>query len=213
MSLLPPNSTALERAFEAVIAKRIDGIPVPIRSLLKSAECPEPLLAWLAWEESVDLWDDAWPEATKRAVIAASYNVHLHKGTVGAVRRALAALNIGLEIRQWFETGDTRGTFRIDAYADDIFEAGLGISPALLQMVSAVVDHVKRGTQHYTLRVGERFSASQPIRVGARIKARHSLTVSPRPEADVDLARVSIRAGFAQRIIHRATCSFAASTH
>lgn len=212
MTLLPPNSTALERAFEAVIAKRIDAIPVPIRSLLKPDECPEPLLAWLAWEESVDVWDDAWPEATKRAVIAASYNVHLRKGTVGAVRRALSALNIGLEIRQWFETGDPRGTFRIDAYADNIFEAGLGISPALLQMVSAVVDNVKRGTQHYTLRVGERFKAAQPIRVGARGKARQSMTISPRPEADVEDARLSIRAGFAHQMIQRSTCSFEAST-
>jgi phage tail P2-like protein len=211
MSLLPPNSTALERAFETVIAKRIDAIPVPIRDLLRPDSCPEPVLAWLAWEESVDVWDDEWPEATKRAVIAAAYEVHVRKGTIGAMRRALAALNIGLEIREWFETGDPRGTFRIDAFADTIFDAGLGIDQALVALVSAQIDNVKRASLHYSLRVGERFKAKQPIRAGARIKARQSMTLSPRPEADVEDAGVSLRAGFGHRMIHRATVQFAAS--
>ena len=203
MSLLPPNSTALERAFEALIAKRIDAVPVPIRSLLRSDICPESLLAWLAWEESVDLWDDAWPEATKRAVIAASYNVHLHKGTVGAVRRALAALNIGAEIRQWFETGDPRGTFRIDAFAENIFDAGFGINPALLALISAQIDSVKRATQHYTLRVGESFATRQPLRAATRSRVRHTAPADPEPRTYRETSPVRLRAGTRARFVHR----------
>lgn len=212
MSLLPPNSTALERGFERQIAGRFDAIPIPIRDLRRHATCPEPLLAWLAWDESVDVWEDDWPEETKRAVIAASFNVHLHKGTVGAVRRALEALKIGLEIQEWFESGDPRGTFRVNAYAEKIFDAGLGINPALIAIIRAQVDSVKRGTAHYSLRLGERFATKQPIRFGVRAKKRQSLNLTPRPEDDEESAGVLIRSGLAHRFIHNASFAFPAST-
>lgn len=95
-SLLPPNASSLERALEAVAAERIEAIEVErLRALWTPADCPAPLLPWLAWALSVDEWDGAWPEATQRAVIAASIDVHRHKGTVAAVRRALAAAGYG----------------------------------------------------------------------------------------------------------------------
>lgn len=95
-SLLPPNANPLERALEAVAAERIEAIEVErLRALWTPADCPAPLLPWLAWALSVDEWDGAWPEATQRAVLAVSVDVHRHKGTVGAVRRSLAAAGYG----------------------------------------------------------------------------------------------------------------------
>lgn len=97
-SLLPPNATALERRAAQVCAwdasanrdtrMRADLIP----TLWNADTCPVHLLPVLAWAESVDSWDPAWPEATKRAVINASRAVHRHKGTVGAVESVLASL-------------------------------------------------------------------------------------------------------------------------
>ncbi len=93
-SLLPPNATALERALEGTSA-RVGEIPVGVvRTLWDPWSCPVELLPWLAWSVSVDDWDDAWPEATKRAVIAASYDVHSIKGTPAAIRRALQAIGL-----------------------------------------------------------------------------------------------------------------------
>ncbi len=93
-SLLPPNSTDLERALDLTGA-RISAVDAPIDLMWNPETCPTAFLPWLAWSLSVDEWDNAWPEGTKRAVIAASVWVHRHKGTVGAVKRALAKAGYG----------------------------------------------------------------------------------------------------------------------
>lgn len=94
VSILPPNATPAERAFEAALAGLCD-LPVPVGDLWNPARCPAALLPWLAWALSVDDWDSTWSEERKRAVIAASVEVHRHKGTVGSVRRALRAAGWG----------------------------------------------------------------------------------------------------------------------
>lgn len=88
-SLLPPNTTILERCLEQVFA-RIGAVPTPTRDLWNPDTCPVALLPWLAWAWAVDVWDGDWPEATKRAVIKASIAVHKHKGTPYAVKMALS---------------------------------------------------------------------------------------------------------------------------
>lgn len=92
--LLPPTSAPLEHALEATAWAALD-IPVGIADLWSADRCPEAFLPFLAWSFSVDDWDPAWPEATKREVIAASVEVHRHKGTLWSVRRALAAMGYG----------------------------------------------------------------------------------------------------------------------
>lgn len=89
--LLPPNSTGLERRL-AEAQQHLGDLPVEIRHLRTPATCPPALLPHLAWELSVDEWNPAWGEDVKRRVIAESIRVHRHKGTRGAVRRALEAL-------------------------------------------------------------------------------------------------------------------------
>ena len=84
-TLLPPNATPLERALEADGAQLGD-IPVPIDTLWIPETCPAALLPWLAYSVSVDLWNPDWPESVKRQVIAAAFDVHRIKGTLGAVR-------------------------------------------------------------------------------------------------------------------------------
>ena len=203
MNLLPPNSTALERALATVTNKRFDQLPVPIRSLWNADSCPVDLLGWLAWAVSVDVWRDEWSEAQKREAIRSSFFVHTHKGTIGAVRRALDALAIGIEIREWFQTGDAAGTFRIDAFADYIFVAGFGINPALLDIISAQIDSIKPARAHYTLRVGERFTTRQPVRTGVRGKARSTATHEPEPRNYQALSRLSCRTALRTKRVHR----------
>jgi phage tail P2-like protein len=90
-SLLPPNATAIERHIEQTAA-RIDSIPIDFASLLNPYECPLENLPWLAWQMSVDEWDDSWDEQRKREIIANSIAIHRHKGTPGALKRALNTL-------------------------------------------------------------------------------------------------------------------------
>lgn len=115
-SILPPNATTLEKIIEAT-SSHIDSLDVVIDALWDPYRCPAKLLPWLAWSFSVDTWDPAWPEAIKRRVIAESFDVHRLKGTRGAIRRALEAMDLDLiKITEWFEDipVQTRGTFRIE---------------------------------------------------------------------------------------------------
>lgn len=99
--LLPRNATPVERTVEA-LASHVRDLPVPIRHLWNPATCPAAFLPWLAWAWSVDHWRTDWDEATKRAVIAASPRVHRLKGTVAAVRAAIAAFGAQARVIEWW---------------------------------------------------------------------------------------------------------------
>lgn len=133
--LLPPSSTALERRLTEACSDT-DSLPVPIRSLWNADECPVRLLPWLAWSLSVDDWDPAWDESAKRAAVKASLPIHKKKGTIGAVRKALAALGYGVRVQEWFAQipSATPYTFRLWL---DIEEVGIP-QAALLRIVDVV---------------------------------------------------------------------------
>lgn len=116
-TLLPPASTTLESALAQLDAERLEAIAVQIDTLWNPWACPAAFLPWLAWALSVDVWNTDWPEATKRAVIAASYGVHARKGTRRAVNEALAALGFTVGITEWWEAEPeaARFTFTVDA--------------------------------------------------------------------------------------------------
>lgn len=100
VNILPPNATGLEKSISITGRERIAAIPVPLADLFSPWRCPATHLPWLAWAVSVDVWDDHWPEAVKRQTIAASVEVHRRKGTVGAVRRALAAQGYQVKVHE-----------------------------------------------------------------------------------------------------------------
>jgi phage tail P2-like protein len=93
-SILPPNSTQTERALEQAFGTQKPDL-APVAQLMRPGLCPAPLLGWLAWAVSVDVWDPNWADEDKRSVIAGSVSVHRHKGTIGAVRRALVTAGYG----------------------------------------------------------------------------------------------------------------------
>lgn len=137
-TLLPPNATVAERAMEMACAV-IEDVPTPARTMWSPQNVPAALLPWLAWSFSVDTWDTAWTEAQKRATIAASFGVHRRKGTIGAVRRALAALGLGVDIIEWFQE-TPKGepyTFRVVVNVDQDGAGELALAKALEVVASA----------------------------------------------------------------------------
>lgn len=129
LSLLPHNSTALERALGQVGAHATD-LPVILRSLWNPETCPLNLLPWLAWAWSVDDWDDAWTERQKRDTVAQALAVQRIKGTTGAVKRALGALGMPVRIQEWFNQTPAGApyTFRLllDVDQSPLTKADLG---------------------------------------------------------------------------------------
>ena len=101
-SLLPPNATALERAFEA-LTRRLDDIPVPLRDLVNVETCPDRFLPWLAFTRSVDSWNPAWSSRVKRNLIAASIDLHRRKGSAASVRAVVQAFGGQIALREWWQ--------------------------------------------------------------------------------------------------------------
>jgi phage tail protein, P2 protein I family len=87
-SLLPRNTTPLERATEATMLKFDPAMQVP--TIWNASNCPKRLLPWFAWALSVDDWETDWSTEKKRAAIEESIEIHEHKGTPAAIMRALA---------------------------------------------------------------------------------------------------------------------------
>lgn len=110
---LPSNSTRLERALDHAMS---DAPEIPLRMLYNPATCPVELLPWLAWAWSVDRWDDTWPTAVKREVVASSFALHARKGTVGALRRVVEPIGYLLTVTEWWQLDPpgVPGTFAIE---------------------------------------------------------------------------------------------------
>lgn len=88
-SILPPNSTRLERALEIVS----DRLAAPaVDSLWDAWLAPERFLPWLAYAVGVREWDPLWPLETRRQVIASQIAINRHRGTSWAVRQSLIAM-------------------------------------------------------------------------------------------------------------------------
>lgn len=114
-TLLPPNSTALETAIDMVAADRLAALPRPIRSSINPQTIPLQWLPWLAWAWRVENWSSDWTEEQKRQTVAASYMAHRRKGTAYAVKSSLEALNLNIQMLEWFKDTPQRDpyTFRL----------------------------------------------------------------------------------------------------
>jgi phage tail P2-like protein len=143
-SLLPINSTQLERAMEATFFEKTIA---PLRDLYNADTCPVHLLPHLAWAWSVDRWDYRWTEATKRAAIKASYYIHKHKGTIGALRRVVEPLGYLIEVMEWWQTVPlgVPGTFALKVGVLDT-----GITEEMYQELERLIDDAKPVSRHLT---------------------------------------------------------------
>jgi len=111
-SLLPPNTTAVERKLEQVTAS-IGDLSAPLRDIWNPATCPEHLLPWLAWAFSVDRWEEAWSVEQKRQIIATAVAIHRRKGTPADVREVIELIFGGGEILEAWQFGGQPYTFKI----------------------------------------------------------------------------------------------------
>ena len=146
LSLLPANSRTLEREL-AHLTAQLETIEVPFSRIWDADSCPAEYLPFLAYAWSIDEWDDAWSVETQRDVISNSIWVHQRKGTLSAVKRALALMNYDLSLYEWFETAPkgAPGTFSIQVEANSI-----NIFDSVAQ-IRAAIDAVKRLSAHYII--------------------------------------------------------------
>lgn len=160
--LLPPNATAFERSLAALAEVALD-IPVPIDRLWSADSCPVDMLGYLAWSLAVDEWDGSWDEERQRAVIRAAIPTHRKKGTIGAVKRAIAALGYTAEVRDGF----TALTYDGAAAANGLDDFGSGGRWAQFDVIVGLgaAGDLDAASRHLLLRAVE---ANAPARAHLR---------------------------------------------
>ncbi|WP_313539755.1 phage tail protein I [Sphingomonas sp.] len=165
--LLPPNSTALERALEAAGA-RAGELPVPLRDLFNPDTCPLPLLPYLAWAVSIDAWSTDWPEAVKRARVRRAIEIQRHKGTASSVRAVVESFGGAVALREWWQL-DPPGPPHTFTMAVEL--SGNDGAPATAAFADAVINEVRRTKpvrSHFTFTQGLRFGGGTGLIAVAR---------------------------------------------
>ncbi len=170
------------------------------------AEVPAEYLPARAEARSVDVWDPLWPDDIKRAAIEAAPAVHRHKGTVYAVKRALAALKIDAVVTEWWQTVP-RGapyTFKVTAYARARLYDGPLLDARLIAVAYTAVLRAKPESRAFDFAIGAGFG--EPLGLALVMLARVPIRrgVVPRPTtatqaglglAPVQVAKVPLRRG------------------
>lgn len=88
--LLPAAAGKTERRIDAVAAARNAAVPVDLPAAGWDADrVPAGWLPVLAWALSVELWDAAWTDAQKRAVVRTAAEQHQVKGTPAGFKAVL----------------------------------------------------------------------------------------------------------------------------
>lgn len=142
-SLLPPNSTDLERKL-AEVGKNAFDLP-SIRIIKDIDHVPSQFLPFIAWQKSVDYWDENWQEALKRKVIKESRDLHRLKGTPAAIKKALEPFGYEATLIEWFKASPelTPGTFNLEL---DLI--GKPLSQEVFNEVNRLVADAKSAARH-----------------------------------------------------------------
>lgn len=175
-SVLPPNTSAIERALETVLAERTLGLEIPVGRLWDVDKCPADFLPWLAWTFSVEVWEHEWPEEIKREVVREAVAIHRLKGTRQSVERVLKAIGYEIELEEWFEYGGPPHTFRVTAFGGDVIGPEFVIDPNVLAVVKSQIEAVKPVRSHMELRIAENFGSDFSLTCG--LQEAHSDTTS-----------------------------------
>lgn len=167
-AILPPNSTQLEGALVDVNERVLDIDADIIRRAKDPATCPAVLLPWLAWEETVDIWEPGWPVEQKRQAIAQSWHLHRRKGTRKALEDAINLLGFGAQLEEWFEYGGAAYHFRLRV--DIGPEDSLAIERMIVLMRTAL--QYKNVRSHLETIFLKRSSLPTAVHVGGYIKLK-----------------------------------------
>lgn len=182
-SLLPPNSTRLERALEA--GARPEAFATPVEAIDDPEAIPALLLPWLAWGLSVDSWDPDWSEADKRQAVAGSIEMHRRKGTRLSVETVVARFDQLARLVEWHQAVPPRPAHTFDiilplVLADGSAPGGRRATAAFADAIMREVARVKPLREHMRL--------VQLIDVAGAIGVQGVIRALAYTRADADLA-------------------------
>lgn len=102
-SLLPANSSPLEKALDLGFARLLERIDPPFPELMNPAATPLAFLPYLAADRGVGEWSSSAPEAEKRLTVELAWPTARQAGTRKALENAAKGLQLMPEVRAWHE--------------------------------------------------------------------------------------------------------------
>ena len=142
-SLLPPNASELERNITQ-IGKAAFDLP-SIRVTKDIDDVPSQFLPFIAWQKSVDYWDENWQDSLKRSVIKNSREQHRIKGTAAAIKRALEPFGYEVNLIEWFKAVPNLvpGTFNLELNV-----IGKSLNAETYSEINRLVSESKAASRH-----------------------------------------------------------------
>lgn len=102
-SLLPANSSPLEKALDLGFGTLLDRIAPPFPELMNPTATPLAFLPYLAADRGVSEWSSEAAEAEKRLTVELAWPTARQAGTRQALENAAKGLRLMPEIRAWYE--------------------------------------------------------------------------------------------------------------
>ena len=146
-SILPPGSTALQKALEQTAAGLLD-VGVPLRDQWSPWDCPLEDLPWLAWGLSVDIWDSKWTEAQKREAVADAIAFQRRKGTRASLRTVLDRFDRLIEIVEWHQDREVLDPFSFRLELPLLAQSDVFYDEALVDQIMRDIAQVKPVRAH-----------------------------------------------------------------
>lgn len=102
-SLLPANSSALERALDLGFGRLLERITPPFPELMNPAETPLAFLPYLGADRGVSEWSSKAGESEKRLTVELAWPTARQAGTRKALENAAKGLQLRPDVRAWYE--------------------------------------------------------------------------------------------------------------
>ena len=116
-SLLPANSSPLEKALDVGFGKLLDRIAPPFPALMNPLQTPSEFLPYLAADRGVSEWDAQASESEKRLTVALSWQIQRQAGTPKALSHAVESLGFTPNISAWYQQRPTGMPYTFDVQA------------------------------------------------------------------------------------------------
>ena len=102
-SLLPANSSPLEKALDLGFGTLLERVTPPFPELMDPDRTPAAFLPYLAADRAVNEWSATGPEAEKRLTVKLAWPTARQAGTRQALENAAKGLQLSPEVRAWYE--------------------------------------------------------------------------------------------------------------
>lgn len=102
-SLLPANSSPLEKALDLGFGQLLERVTPPFPQLMDPDRTPAAFLPYLAADRAVNEWSSTAPETEKRLTVKLAWPTARQAGTRQALENAAKGLQLTPEVRAWYE--------------------------------------------------------------------------------------------------------------